>query len=612
MGCYNSRSKEIDKLESELKLVSAEKAKVESMIDKKKKTPRESHNLEIRTDSEKINFDKIIDRDQFLTYKIIEQLDQFSSSQTDVIETFTQKILDIRALTGDEKINKYVKLREEESELQSKICEELEEANKKLLQMIYKKSSEMAGRMEILERHLKNDFSFLENLVSLEKQIGSIPKNPHTDFGFLLEKYALLDDIEKNIVTMEKSIPALCENKLILQKFKELEQILSEFTKKSICLAKSIHSKFGEGSLSNQSECIPEKSIEINIETFISIPESLISYVYSLIELEDIKERVINDNTILKELQNLNEELMNYFRLSGNNKQKICQRMHKISKSKSSFTPSIDEDTKVSDNPSNQLLVYIQAIKEKTLKLLKSFRQQDTNILEMTSKLESFEKNINEIEQIVGELLSSDIKDLYKSISYADAASKAELDRLNRFFIDFPADTTKDLFEHIISLQSKLALSSDIEEIRSVIRESQLTDISKIKSELNEIINQLSEYVSSIENEKNSLESSMGSLKIKYEKTEKIAADLTQRCEEKEIENSKMKEIILSAQERYEELKREFTRSQQELEVVSTENKEFLETLRAREIELAELNEKFENNRYLFNNRGVYDLGGKK
>ena len=594
MGCYNSRSEEIEKLENELKLVLAEKIKLESMIDKKKKTPKQNNLSKNQTNSKAIDFDKIIDRDQFLTSKVIDHLNQLSTSQSDSIEVYTKQILEIKALTGDEKITKYIKLRQEESELQSKICQEIEEYNKQLLEMVYKKFYEIQERMEILEKYLKNDLSFLESLVSLEKQIESIPKSPRTDFGFLLDKYSLLDDIEKNIVAMEKSIPVLNENSLILQRFKELEQILLELTKKSVSLTKSIHANFGEDSLSNQPEGLWEKSVLINVDTFVSIPESLISCVQSLIESENIKEQVINDNKLLQVLQNLNEELMDYFKLSGKGKQEILFKMHRISKqtidSKQPFTDEIED----SDVNTKQLLTYLLKIKEKTSKLLKSSALQDRNLLEMTSTFASFEKIIDEIELVIDELISSDIKDLYKSISYADPGCKAELDKLQETFIEFPADTTNNLFEHIVSLERKVALTPKIEKIRTVIRESQLQDIMKIKSEFNEKINQLSDQISLIENEKKSVESSMASLKINYEKTSEIADNLILSCTEKDMEISMMKHSISSAQEQYEEINKEYSRNQQELDQVSNKSREYLKNLRTKDIELAELKKKLE------------------
>ena len=593
MGCCASRTDEIQKLEKELNLLLLEKNKLENLIEKEKKVQNPKFNLETTTDTGIVDYDSLLDKDQLITSKIIECFQECLSSETeaDTIKSYFERFTEMKSLAEHEKMSNLTEFKLEEIEIQSKIFEEIEGSKKLLVQMVDKKFYEINERKEYLHTMLTSDEHFSESLASLDRQIESIPNSYSHNFRFLLRKYSLLDEIEKTMFSIEKSIPALHEYPIILEKFKEIEQILSDLTKKSYSVAKCIQTKFGNNDLSPP-EDIAEQSVVIKLDTFVSIPESIISSLNTLMELENAKERVVNDNRLLEELLSLKNELMEYLQSSAKNKDEACLKANRVPISKNKLSRLIDEILQNPDKSVSPLLTTLQALKEKTINLLKCSMQQDQDILAMITKFASLEKNIDEIELRIDEMVISAIKDLNSSVSYVDSASKAELDELQKMFIGLPAETPNDLFDHITSLQRKIELTPKIEGIRTVIRESQANDMIKIKSEFQDKINQLSDHVALVETEKKSLESSIVSCKINCAKPTKISKNLIQACKDKDLEISELKNILSCAQEQYENLNREYTSSQHELNDFSNKNIKLTENLRAKELELSGLNDK--------------------
>ena len=497
MGGCASRTDEVQKLEKELNLLLIEKNKLEDLVEHQKKVQNPKFNSETTLVTEIVDYDSFLDKNQLITSQVIKCFQECLSSETeaDTIKSHFERFTEIQSLAEHEKMSKLTEFKLEEIEIQSKIFEEIEGSKNLLVQMVDKKFYEINERMEYLHKTLKSNEYFSESLASLDRQIESIPNSPSHNFRFLLSKYSLLDDIEKTMFSIEKSIPALHGDPIILKKFKEIGRIISNLSKKSYSVAKCIQTKFGNNDLSPP-EDIAEQSVVIKLDTFVSIPESIISSLNTLMGLENVKERAVNDNRLLEELLSLRNELMNYFQYSVKNKNEACLKASQMSISKGKLSRLIDEIMQKPDNNANPLLTTLQALKEKTINLLKCSIPQDQDILAIVTKLASFEKNIDEIELRIDEMVISAIKDINSSISDVDSESKAELDELQKIFISLCAETPKDIYDHITYLQRKIDLTPKIEGIRAVIRESQANDMIKIKSEFQDKISQLSDQVS--------------------------------------------------------------------------------------------------------------------
>lgn len=593
MGCCFSKSQEIQELEEELGVLLAEKRKLEAVLKEKSEIDKPVSDTEASTISIIPDIERAIDKEQYATSKVLEFLHVFSGFESDTFKTISQRVVELNSLNSEEKFKKYADLRYEESELQKKMCMKIETSYKVLQEMITNKYHQIDERIEKIQRILKNNSYFSERLINITENFSLISKNNKPDFAFLIEKMNALAYMENEILAIEKSLPTVNEDSFVLLKLKELEAGLSELMKISIDSLKTIEEKFGDVEADAKLDLASLKSIEVNLETYITFSESISNSLKNLQEVENLKEKILKSNKVDQKIHELDRELMMHFSSSGDAKEAACSRLNRVSRSVSHPSLFVNEILKHVEPSKQSLHRTIEILKEKTIKFLKVSAEQDKIILDMTEQFVSLEHNIDEIELKVDELVSADIRDLYKSIPTGDSEHKHSLDEIKKMFSN-EEEASNDLAEHIKSLLDKMEFTPRIEKIRSVIRETQAKEILKSKSDLQEKINDLTNKVSSLENEKSLIEKTMSSLKINYEKTSAMAEKMITTCNEKELEISGLKNNLASLQEHFDQVNQDFTRSQDEIDDMTKEIRECKKALRTKENELTELKENLE------------------
>ena len=594
MGCCFSKSKELQELEDELGMLVAEKRRLEALIEEKitgEKTLAETeHSFSIMLD-----IDRIIDKEQYATSKVLDYLHNFSGFEAEKIKVYTQRIIEISSLNGDEKIKKYADLRYEESEIERKMCTKVGEAHSKFVQSVNNKYREVDERIEALHRALKNGDYYSEKLRGIVGKFSSIPSDIKNDFESLVSKNELLDDIDKDIVEIEKSLPTFNKDIAIITNLKELSRILADVTKISLTFVKSLERKLGS---SNQLERIDQNSlkpVEINLESYISVSESIISSLKNLEELETLKETILTSNKIEEELEQIDKELTMHFHDSNKHKDEALSRLNRVSRSASGNSSSMLLGlVKLALTSDHSLHKAAYLLKEKTIKLFKSSSEQDKNLLEMTEKFSRLEENLDEIELRIEEIVSSDIKDLLKSIPAGDKVNKSRLDEIQGKLAETRDRSDSDLLEHFTSLLKSIEIGQKIGNIRDSVRESQSKEIMKIRTDLQDKINELNSAISLLENDKRSLENVNSSLKASSEKTSEVAERMISSCKEKELEVSQLRNSLASLQEQYDQLNQEYGRVQDDIENLTKENRECKKNLRTKEHEIATLKESME------------------
>ena len=428
----------------------------------------------------------------------------------------------------------------------------------------------------------------------------------------MIERISVLDEIEKDLTSTEKILLATQMNiakieesaeKILLgnqktyselQSFKEIENSLCALKNSSVSFLKHLAIKIGDSEGSEKINEYSSKPILVNIDTYETISSTIISSLAILQDLEAIKQQILADNKIVEEINNLETELSKQLHSSLKDKEDACSRMNRISRA-SSLPFQTSKIEKEAASHDHSFLNSLHLLRESILKILKTNSDQDKFILELSAKFVSFERHIDEIELRLDEMIAADIRDLYKCIPLADTATKSLLDQLQKSFIDFPADTTDNLFEHIESLERKIEMTPKIEQIRCPVRETQVSDIIKIKSDLNERINELTTSLSLVENEKKQVETAMASLNNNYEMTSSLAQKMIESCKEKDREIGQLKNSINTMQEQYQQISQEHTRAQDEIEELIKKNREYIKNIRAKETELAQLKENLEN-----------------
>ena len=590
MGQCFSGGKDVQELEENLKTLLDEKKQLERQI---------TENSSILEDTSLVMFhdcERVIEKEQYITGKIFEFFQSFIGIDIEVQRAFSMRISELSQHPTTERMVKYTDIKYGQSEEFKKYCKRIDESNKKLIDIITQKYKDIDERIETTQRIIKEKVLFYDNFKTIKDNFNEIPKGTKLDFDFSIEKLLNLLEIEKELFIIEKSLPELNGDTFVILKLKEIESNLSELTKSSIVLTKCLEARMCETKSDKKKEYYSMNSTDINLSTYVTIAESIIKSLNHLRELESFKEEILKNNEIDQELQELDGKLMNHFLRSGNTKEAACSRLNRVSRRKSETSLFLNELLKHIDIHEEALPKTVRILKEKTIKFLKNSEDQDKMILDMTEKFLYFEKTIDEIELKIDEMISAEIKDLYKTILHSDITSKSSLDELKQLLTNNDEESSKDFSEHITSLLKKIELTPQIEIIRANIRDSQIKEATRLKLENKEKINELMYTISSLENEKSGLENLNKNLKGNSDYTSQVAKKMIKNANEKEAEIIQLKNHLATRQEEYDQIAQELNRLQNDIDDITKENREIKKNLRSKENELNELKERVEKN----------------
>ncbi|OMJ66285.1 hypothetical protein SteCoe_36926 [Stentor coeruleus] len=538
--------------------------------------------------------DKLIDKDQYNTTRVFESLNNLSGLDNEAYKNITSKISGLSVLNPEDKLLQYSDLRCEESELQKKLGKQLEDTSKVLYDLVNEKYTEIDVRIEALESFLGPAEYYSSERKSIQKNFSEVPKITRSDLENMTLKLKLLLMIEKDVFILERHVPKLNPDSFMLLSLKETEKTLSDLTKSSLCTIKALESFIGEAEVNEKFDISSIHSHEINIETYTTISESFKNWAKSLKDLENMKESLLQSSSLNQQLQSLDSKLTFYFFSAEQHKQSACNKLKRLSKDSTGFGGFLQEILKHTDISKRTLSMTIHALKEKTEKFLKTAEDQDKVIVEITQKLMLLDEKIDEIELKHQDLASAEFKELYKSIPLTDLELKSELDLIKKTFSDLGEDSSKDLMERLNSLSEKIELARKFGKIKESIRKSQSSEVTRIKTELQEKINELSSSLSKVENEKNTLETSYKTLKSNYDKTSEVADKIIKGSSEKDMEVTGLKNNIASLEETIDQLKHDYDQIQDELSEIKKEARDAKRNLRLKENELNELKQSLE------------------
>ena len=584
MGNCCLESKDKQKLEDEVsKLLSANK-NLEAKLKTDTSVIKDAL-LEVLNDCE-----RNIEKEQYITSKVFDFFQAFLETNTESSKKVSGWLTELPLVPRNKRIQRYTEIRYGETEETKSTCNRIYDSNKKLIDIVNQKYQEIDERIETIQRLLKGGTLYNEQMQSIRKSFEEIPKEVKQNFEFSIEKLSRLITVEKEIVKIEKALPDLSEDNLLILSLKEIEKGFLELTKHSTLLVKHLELKLGESK--------SEKSFDLSLLdqyadaiTYTLVAESIVKSIKNLQNLENLKEEILRHNEITIELQELDKMLANHFSKSVDSKEAACFKLNRLSQGKNESSLLFTQMLKYIEINNNSIPKAVRALKENTLKFLKASEEQDKVILEMTQKFEIFQLKFDDFELKVDEMLSSQLKDLSKSILHWDSNLKTSVDELKDELANNLKGPAKNLSEHISFLLTKIELTPRIGALRTQIRESWIKDIARIKAEHQDKVNDLVNSISLLESEKSALENSINTLQSNHEKATELVDKMIKTVREKETEIVYLKNSLASLQEQYDQMNEELRRSQDDIDRLTKENRDIKKNLRARENELAELKE---------------------
>lgn len=567
MGCTEGKEEEINELKKELSHLTEQNKMFEFEINKNNKTQNPYSFLK--------NLQTIIDEEQHTTRKLIEFFFELSGNENEFTKTILQKISDLLPLEIDEKIMKYSELRSEETKIQSDQVKSIKNFYDKFLKVLKDKCQEIETRVQTVKEDLKFNSYFSEEFELIELEFSYLEEFKQSDFEYLINKLDRIFKIDSSLNSIEKHLPRLNTDAYFLLKIKELEASLGNFKKISENNLKNLEYKFGMDKTNTQSV------VEINLDTFETLLETLNESIKGFIKIETNKESILENEKTEETLEWLENTLTLYFNSSQNSKENILSKLKRLGVQAFPFISSLTSHIKINHD---SLPLRIEALKEKIMKYLANSEKHDQSLAQMTESFLVLEQKIDNFELKLDEIISADLKDLQKVMILTDTESKNLLENLKQEFSKSHEEISKDLNEHMDLLYKKIEKAMEIETLREKIRDLQIKEMNKVKQEFQDKLHDLNTHVALLENEKSNLQNSNFKLKATSEKASEIAEKVIVSIKEKEQEIATLKNQIFSLQEQYDQLY-EKTPSQTEIEELTKENHELKKTLRLKERE---------------------------
>ncbi|OMJ72380.1 hypothetical protein SteCoe_29195 [Stentor coeruleus] len=531
---------------------------------------------------------KYIDKDQYNTVKVLESLCFICAFDSDLFKKFSLQVSELSNLKPEEKLRKYLKIRAEVSEFQKKISKKSEDNCKNLSDFANDKYSEIDERIELISSLLEETSIYNEEMPDMKYKFSLIPKMHKHDLESITSKLKSLHAIEKDIGKIEKSLPKLNEDHFMFLKLKEIEEFFSNYAKISLNNASLLEKMFGSCEISADIDVVSLQAFEINKDTYIHITESLKNYIKTLQEVENMKTQMIQKNHLAEQLKNLDEKISLFFLNSENQKQAACNRFRRISRESNDFGVYIKEALKHKDINENTMSKTIEALQEKMETFIKTAAVQDEKVLEIATKLNIIDEKFDEIDLKFQELISDELKDMHKNLPHSENDIKNRLDNISEKFHE---SVGLDLIERFNVFLGKIELAIGFSEIKKDIRLISINENKKAKDESLESIKKLTEVLSEAENQKKFIEKKLESVNKSYEKKSEMLDGMLKSNSDKDIEIINLKNTIATINQKLVQVSEENTRSQDEISDLRKELRDCKKSLRAKENELAELKE---------------------
>ena len=412
------------------------------------------------------------------------------------------------------------------------------------------------------------------------------------DFCSLVEKIGKCEKICQELRKIER---VLFNGKDLAVRVKDVERKISMLSKTSLAATHHFEMVFGDSVDVGKIDVMAMKSVELEISNFFGFFESLEMYLDNLQELENLKTKVLENNSIKDKLKEIDKTLTKHFLNSEQSKEVACSRLNRVSRSQSEYSkPSFLQflQFEVSEK---SIPATILILKDKAKKYLKSLENQDKILLEMTEKFNAIDKIVDEIELKFQDYISSEVKELHKFIGNSEAWVKSSLETLTEKVIQYEESPQHDLIARLATFQTKFNLTDNLAEIKSALKDSHFKELAKVKSDLHDKVNELNNKLDQVSNEKNLLESNFTTIKSQLKKSSKISEDLLKDMSEKEVIIMTLKGNINSHEETLNQILQEKNQLEDEVDELRKELRECKKNLRNKEHELSEIKENISN-----------------
>lgn len=586
MGCCLCCKKKSKDLEEEHDILIQQKRLLELKVySQGEKQDTESSSLTSTTEQL-----KFMDYDLYTSLKIIESFFSLTSGDIDIYHELSQKIQSIANLKSQEKLIKYSETRTEVTEIQKRILTAFQDNYKELTEIYLSKYNLTEERIEKIESLLLSSDLLIEERQGVIKEFKEI-QNDKKDFTKVLKNFKKLEKISLNLNEIEKQLPALHGDPLFNLKLKELENAFLNLNKASCATFNALENAFG---CVNEVEIASIKSNEIVLDTYTGLLSSLCKNLQSLQDLETKKGLISDSQKILDKLIEVDESIKHHVLQSEQNKETAFGRLKRLSRSSSDFA-FMSQFSSVSFSTLNKAITpSINLLGQKLQSYISSISAQDSVIVELTEKFTYIEQMIDEIEIKFQEFLSSEVKDLNKSIVFPDAKTKQFLEKTNDQLIQYTESAHSSLIERLEHFLAKFKLAEDLENLKSSLRENQSRDLNKLKSEFQEKLNDLNNKLSALESEKSLLTDSLNTHKSQLQTTKDLSDSLIKAMNEKDLSLTGLKNSVASLQEHIGQVEEDKNKLQDEVDDLQKELRDCKKQLRSKDYELAELKESME------------------
>lgn len=586
MGCCLCCKKKSKDLEEEHDILIQQKRLLELKVySQGEKQDTESSSLTSTTEQL-----KFMDYDLYTSLKIIESFFSLTSGDIDIYHELSQKIQSIANLKSQEKLIKYSETRTEVTEIQKRILTAFQDNYKELTEIYLSKYNLAEERIEKIESLLLSSDLLIEERQGVIKEFKEI-QNDKKDFTKVLKNFKKLEKISLNLNEIEKQLPALHGDPLFNLKLKELENAFLNLNKASCATFNALENAFG---CVNEVEIASIKSNEIVLDTYTGLLSSLCKNLQSLQDLETKKGLISDSQKILDKLIEVDESIKHHVLQSEQNKETAFGRLKRLSRSSSDFA-FMSQFSSVSFSTLNKAITpSINLLGQKLQSYISSISAQDSVIVELTEKFSYIEQMIDEIEIKFQEFLSSEVKDLNKSIVFPDAKTKQFLEKTNDQLIQYTESAHSSLIERLEHFLAKFKLAEDLENLKSSLRENQSRDLNKLKSEFQEKLNDLNNKLSALESEKSLLTDSLNTHKSQLQTTKDLSDSLIKAMNEKDLSLTGLKNSVASLQEHIGQVEEDKNKLQDEVDDLQKELRDCKKQLRSKDYELAELKESME------------------
>ena len=484
-----------------------------------------------------------------------------------------------------------------ESQDLNSIYQHLDLTNKEFTSILTNKHKDIDSRLKALESKITKTPKLYDKYLELNKAFFEKSKKFTMTFSDSVLRLRFLLEIEKDLYRLESYFLSSDQDNYIQTLLREVEQAFRTLTKTSSNTLKLMESSMGttQKDLGNNRDP-PVGFIEFDMTTYLSASDSILLSLKSLSRLESMKEAVILTSSVSTQLTALDKALSDYFLNSEKFKENALTKFHRYSKRSEGVNLFVHESFNLLDVQTQSTTAVLDALLKRTNYFLTISSDQDQLIVELFKKLNLIEMALDEIDIKLEESMLFDIKDLEKVIPASDLENKQELDTFKEILEKFKNNAPADMLEHMNDILQIFEDSSKIEEIRIKIRDSQMREIAKMKSDYQLTLNMLNSSNSSLEQEKKSLEESSSIMKINLEKSTQLTEKFNQILFDKDIEISNLKNNIASLAEEFAQMRESNAQLQDENSDLSRDLRLSKKTIRDKENELNEIKASLDSN----------------